>query len=156
MSFSSLDQTILLTAILYKVWHIITEWIKHIWIAEQLYSIQKWTTKNILYVLKFSRLLEQIPTVEKGSKTFFSKLMCTQCSSAFSRKSLQTQRFRTANVKFYQSTSSFINIYIYRFLTYNPFSAFDAFLAERNQQKDSLNLTNQDNGPVYLSLNASQ
>ena len=43
--------------------------------------------------------------VEKGLKIFFSKLMSTQCSSAFSRKSLPTQRFRTVNDKFYQSTN---------------------------------------------------
>ena len=52
---------------------------------------------------QLSRRLEEILMVKKGLKIFFSKLMSTQWSIAFSRKSLATQRFRTVNVKFYQS-----------------------------------------------------
>ena len=52
---------------------------------------------------QLSRRLEEILMVKKGLKIFFSKLMSTQWSIAFPRKSLATQRFRTVNVKFYQS-----------------------------------------------------
>ena len=45
------------------------------------------------YSFNFSiKTIQQITMVEKGLRKFFSKLMVTQCSSAFSRKSLQTQR----------------------------------------------------------------